>query len=274
MGNKIFSSLGYLGLNYEDNIELYERKEDKDDKEAKYENDKKDTKMDVSALLYDKKVTCPICLKTFNCRVVKAYTPRMKSKDTDAFIRYEGINPYFYEVIVCPTCGYAALKSDFQKIESYKREVILIKISNQWHGKEYPQVYNEEIAIERYKLALLNAVLGEFKDSTKATLCLRIAWMYRLLENQEEEIDFLKRALQGFLIAYENERTPIYGLSRYSLEYLIGELYRRTEDYTKAEIWFSKVILSGADQKLKDRARDMRDLSKKLEHQFDKTVNK
>lgn len=266
MGNKIFSSLEYLGLNYEDNIELYKKKEDKDDK---HDKGTKDTKTDINTLLYDKKVNCPVCLQTFNSRVVRAYAPRMKSKDTDAFIRYEGINPYFYEVIVCPTCGYAALKSDFQKIESYKRETILIKISNQWHGKEYPQIYNEEIAIERYKLALLNAVLGEFKDSTKAILCLKIAWMYRLLENEEEENDFLKRALQGFLIAYENERTPIYGLNRYSLEYLIGELYRRTEDYTNAKLWLSKVILSGADQKLKDRARDMRDLSKEEESKVD-----
>lgn len=265
MGNKIFSSLEYLGLNYEDNIELYKKKEDKDDK---HDKGTKDTKTDINTLLYDKKVNCPVCLQTFSSRVVRAYAPRMKSKDTDAFIRYEGINPYFYEVIACPTCGYAALKSDFQKIEPYKRESILIKISNQWHGKEYPQIYNEEIAIERYKLALLNAVLGEFKDSTKAILCLKIAWMYRLLGNEEEN-DFLKRALQGFLIAYENERTPIYGLNRYSLEYLIGELYRRTEDYTNAKLWLSKVILSGADQKLKDRARDMRDLSKEEESKVD-----
>ncbi len=167
--------------------------------------------------------------------------------------------------MVCPTCGYAALKSDFQKIQSYKREVILVKIGNQWQGKEYPQVYNEEIAIERYKLALLNAVLGEFKDSTKAMLCLKIAWMYRLLENKEDEKAFLERALQGFVIAYENERTPIYGLNIYSLQYIIGELYRRIGDYTNAKLWLGRVIVSKTDQKIKDKARDMRDLAKDLE---------
>lgn len=259
---KIFSSLKSLGLNYEDDIELYTKKEDKHDEETK---DKKSTKVDINTLLYDKKVTCPVCLKAFTCRVVKAYVPKVKSKDTDAFIRYEGVNPYFYEVLVCPTCGYAALKSDFQKIQSYKREVILVKIGNQWQGKEYPQVYNEEIAIERYKLALLNAVLGEFKDSTKAMLCLKIAWMYRLQENKEDEKAFLERALQGFVIAYENERTPIYGLSIYSLQYIIGELYRRIGDYTNAKLWLGRVIVSKTDQKIKDKARDMRDLAKDLE---------
>ncbi|MEG1257270.1 DUF2225 domain-containing protein [Clostridium sp.] len=260
--NKIFSSLECLGFNYEDDIELYTKKEEKYDEGTE---NKKETKIDINTLLYDKKITCPVCLKTFDCRVVKCYVPRVKSKDTDSFRRYEGVNPYFYEVLVCPTCGYAALKGDFHKIESYKREVILVKISNKWQGKEYPQIYDIEIAIERYKLALLNAVLGEFKDSKKAVLCLKIAWMYRLLEKQEDEKEFLERALQGFLIAYEKERTPIYGLSRYSLEYLIGELYRRIGDYINAKIWLGRVITGRADQKLKEKARDMRDLSKELE---------
>ncbi len=89
--------------------------------------------------------------------------------------------------------------------------------------------------------------------------------MYRLLENKEDEKAFLERALQGFVIAYENERTPIYGLSIYSLQYIIGELYRRIGDYTNAKLWLGRVILSKADQKLKDKARDMRDLAKDLE---------
>lgn len=257
--SKIFSSLKYLGLNYDDNLELYSQQEKEKEKQN---GETSDGKTDLSNLLYDKKVTCPVCLKTFTCRVVKSYVARVKSKDSDAFMRYEGINPYFYEVLVCPTCGYAALKSDFQKIQSYKREIILIKIGNQWQGRDYPQTYNEEIAIERYKLALLNAVLGEFKDSTKAILCLKIAWMYRLLEKHEDEKEFLRRALQGFIIAYGNERTPIYGLNMYALQYLIGELYRRTGDYENAKVWLGKVVLSRADQKLKEKARTMRDICK------------
>lgn len=257
--NNIFSSLKSLGLNYRDDLEIYTKKEGKEPLEGKKE---KENGEEINKFLYDKKVTCPVCLKSFTCRVVRSNAARVKSKDTDAFIRYEGVNPYFYEVIVCPTCGYSALKGDFAKLKSYKREVILSKIGNQWKGKVYPQSYNVEIAIERYKLALLNAVLGELKDSTKAVLCLKIAWMYRILEKQEDEKEFLKRSLQGLLIAYESEHAPIYGLNRYSLEYLIGELYRRTGDNVNAKLWLGKVILSRADQKLKDKARDMRDLAK------------
>ncbi|MEG2657285.1 MAG: DUF2225 domain-containing protein [Clostridium sp.] len=255
----IFSSLKSLGFNYEDDLEIYLKKEDKCDEG---EVSKSEIKFDVNTLLYDKKIDCPVCLRTFSSRVVKAYVLKVKHVDTDGFKIYDGINPYFYDVLVCQICGYSALKSDFLKLPNYKRETILVKVSNKWTGKEYPQVYDCEIAIERYKLALLNAVVGELKDSTKAVLCLKIAWMYRSLEKQEEEKVFLQKALQGFLIAYENERTPIYGLNIYSLKYLIGEIYRRIGDSQNAKIWFGKVILSNAGNKLKEKARDMRELVK------------
>ncbi|SFU46154.1 hypothetical protein SAMN04487886_103320 [Clostridium sp. DSM 8431] len=137
-----------------------------------------------------------------------------------------------------------------------------MKISNEWHGREYPLIYTEEIAIERYKLALLTAVVADFKDSRKAILCLRLAWMYRLLKKENEEQFYLGKALEGFINAYESEDTPIYGLDTYSLMYLIGELYRRTGKISESVKWFSNVITSrGANYKVKDKARDMRELA-------------
>ena len=35
-------------------------------------------------------------------------------------INYEVINPMLYDVWVCPTCGYAALKGEFPKIRSFQ----------------------------------------------------------------------------------------------------------------------------------------------------------
>lgn len=264
--DNIFSSLKYLGFKNADSLELYSKKDEVCEKECK------NNEIDINSLLYNKKATCPVCKKEFTYRTVKSYVPRVRSKDSDSFIRYEVINPYFYEVIVCPTCGYAALKSDFNKIRSNKKEVILMKVGNQWRGREYPEVYDEKIAIERYKLALLNAVVGELKDSTKAVLCLKIAWMYRMLDNDKNEVEFLNKAIQGFLIAYERERTPIYGLNIYSLQYLIGELFRRVGDYANAKLWLGRVIISGADQKLKDKARDMRDMAKEQEARINEIV--
>lgn len=255
--SNIFSSLKGLGLNYEETTEIYKVKEENQEKKG---SDKQDKSTDMTLLLYDKKETCPVCAQGFMSKAVKSNAPRVKSKDTDLFIRYNVINPYFYEVIVCPHCGYSALKSDFNNVRSYQKEKISGKVSTQWKGREYPELFDENIAIERYKLALLNAVIGELNNSTKAVICLKTAWMYRLLGKEQEEKEFLAKSLQGFLIAYENERTPIYGLDRFSLEYLIGEIYRRTGDFVNAKLWLGKVIISKADPKLKDKARDIRDL--------------
>lgn len=263
MLNKIFSSLKSLGFNNVDNVELYSKEEK--EKKSKLKEDKK-TEIDIRTLLYDKKVKCPVCKQEFSARVVKTSAGRVKSRDSDTCINYEVINPMLYDVWVCPTCGYAALKGEFPKIRSFQINDVLMKISNQWLGKEYPDIYDENIAIERYKLALLNAVALKSKDSTKAILCLRIAWIYRSLKNEELEKEFLKKALEGFLLAYEKEDTPIYGLDTYSLIYMIGELYRRTGDYHNAILWLGKVITGpGAGPKIKDKARDMRDLAREME---------
>lgn len=266
MLGKVFSSLKSLGFKDVDKLEIYKKKEEKIVKISSKDSGK-DKKIDINTLLYDRKVKCPVCGQEINMRVVKSSVARIKSKDTDTFIRYDIINPYLYDVWVCPICGYAALKSEFLKLRSYQIDDIRMKISNQWQGKTYPDIYDEEIAIERYKLALLTAVVADFKDSRKAILCLRLAWMNRILEKENEEQFYLKKALEGFKSAYSNEDTPIYGLDTYSLMYLIGELYRRTGEIDEAIKWFSNVIVSrGANYKTKDKARDMRDLAKEMKN--------
>ena len=77
---------------------------------------------------------CPVCNNSFNMKVVKTYAPRISSKDSDFLIRYQNINPLLYEVWVCPFCGYAALKSKFPKLKSYEKNLIILKICNQWKG--------------------------------------------------------------------------------------------------------------------------------------------
>ena len=67
-------------------------------------------------------------------------------------------------------------------------------------------------------------------------------------------------------LSVEKEDTHIYGLDTYSLIYMIGELYRRTGDYHNAILWLGKVITGpGAGPKIKDKARDMRDLAREME---------
>ncbi|MCM8711078.1 DUF2225 domain-containing protein [Clostridium sp. SYSU_GA19001] len=258
MNDNIFSGLEGLGFDDVQNIKLFNEKENEVKKISK---DKKED--NPKELLYDIKLTCPVCGNIFYARAVKSSAIRRQKSDSDFFIRYTSINPYFYEVYLCNACGYAALKQDFEKIRDFQIEIIQQKISPKWQGRRYPEVYDAEIAIERFKLALLNNVLIGSKSSKKALNCLRIAWMYRLLNDDKNELLFLNQALEGFNDAYMNEDFPICGMDKFTTTYLIGELYRRTGSQNEALLWFSKVITTpNVPQKLKNIARDQRDLIK------------
>lgn len=213
--------------------------------------------------LFQKQVTCPVCNNIFKVNLIKTNSPRILSRDSDFFIRYSVANPYFYDVWVCNNCGYAALKADFNSLKKHQKDPILNEIQPKWKPRVYPDIITEQLAIERYKLALISAIILELKDSTKAIICLKIAWMYRLLEMEKEELRFLNKALIAFNDAYINEAFPMYGLQRDSTMYLIGELNRRIGNYQEALIWYSKTITSlGASYKIKELARNGRDIIK------------
>ena len=58
----------------------------------------------------------------FKATAVKSSAYRMIKKDSDFFIRYSLINPYFYDVWVCNSCGYSAMKTDFHTLRSIEIE--------------------------------------------------------------------------------------------------------------------------------------------------------
>ena len=210
--------------------------------------------------IFLKEITCPVCDNVFKTPAVKVNAPRITSKDSDFFIRYSVENPYLYEVWLCPNCGYAALKSDFEKIRNFQTKLVKDNITPKWVSRDYPIPFNENVAIERYKLALLNSLVIESKSSTKAMICLKIAWMFRLLSDEANENNFLRQALVAFNDTYINEKLPVYGLDRFSIMFLIGEINRRIGDEQTALRWFSEVITSiGATQKVKEMARDGKD---------------
>lgn len=219
---------------------------------------------DVRNYLFDKTVTCPVCNSTFKTACVKSKTPRIDSKDSDFFIRYtKKINPYFYDVWLCNSCGYAAMKSDFENLRTFRKELVMSNVTPKWTPREYPRILDEKNAIERYKLALLNAMLTSSPDSTKAMISLKIAWMFRLLEDSNSEYAFLGQALEGFKDAYQSEPFPIYGMQRDSFMYLVGELNRRLGHDQDALLWFSKTIVNtNASYKVKEMARIGKNLIK------------
>lgn len=234
-----------------------------------------DANLNLSDLLYDKTITCPICGHQFKVRTVRNSAYRITSKDSDFFINYTRINPYFYDVWICNSCGYAAMKSDFESIRSIKKELVIKNISIRWKPKTYPDTYDAKIAIERYKLALINYTVIESEAYRKGMVCLKLAWMYRLLNDSENETLYIKNSLDEFLKAYYKEDFPMYGMDRYTVMYLIGELQRRLLNNEEAILWFGNVITSRmASSKIKELARKQKDIIKGVNEKSEETEEK
>jgi len=256
--SEIFNGLEELGFKKIDIDDIYGKDKEKIKVAQKHISEKNP--------LYLTTVCCPVCGNNYKEKAVKSSSSRIASKDTDLFIRYDIINPYFYDVWICNKCGYSALKVDFPKIREGEIELISEKITPKFKPKIYPEFYDLDIAIERYKMALINAVYMESKWSRKAIICLKLAWMYRLMNSEngkEMERVFLKEAVKGLEEAYMKESFPLYGMDNLTTMYLIAEIHRRLGNHSVALTWFSNLITSkGVKPNLKELARTQKDLVK------------
>lgn len=193
-------------------------------------------------LLYDKRYRCPICSNEAVSKKVFTDKIRIKRYDEDMKPNYEGVNPLLYSVIVCPHCHYAALEQDFEQPVSpiYMEE--LRKVQNEIRIPEnvsFSQERDHRTAIITYALATLfyNAKRQPCKV---AEMYLRMAWLYRELSDEENELKALARALVYFEECYtrtsiDTEKEPI-------VLFYLGELSYRLGKVSEAKKWFSELV--------------------------------
>ncbi|MCI8286994.1 MAG: DUF2225 domain-containing protein [Lachnospiraceae bacterium] len=271
----IFSGLKNLGLGNMEGMNLFEetKKEESRHKPAPAAPPKPQEK----DLIYDRSFVCPVCDSSFTAKIMKTSKARMLGTDQDLRARYEGIDAAKYEVVMCPVCAYAALIRYFTNVTSAQAKLIKEKISQTVHLTAYDEeTYSYEQAVERYKLALVNAVVKRAKTSEKAYICLRNAWLLRgyreslqekeqpdteLIEKLEkQENEFLENAYRGFTEARQSEMFPICGMNTITIDYLLSVLAIRFKEYDVATKLLSTVITSsGANARIKDKAREMKE---------------
>lgn len=264
----IFSDLTQFGIDPEDIVFFDDNKSNN----SKDVNGKK-----VLEILYDRKMECPVCGRYFVTRAVKSRKLRLLKSDLDLRPVYDLMDPMLYDVILCNLCGYASLSKTFMDMTPAKAKLLKEKVSAVFRGKDYPPIYTYKIAIERFKIALYDALIMKSSNIEKAYLCLKIAWLYRggseqFEINGEKELiekwkvlegQFINKAYEGFLTAYSTELFPTLGFEKCTVEFLIGELARRREDYHNSIEWLQKVIVSNStNRRIKDRARESKALAR------------
>lgn len=270
----LLSGLEQFGLTNLENMDLYEKPK----KVEKDEQGKPVPTMQEQDFLFDKSFTCPICDREFKARTVKIGKAKLVGSDLDLRPRYEQIDLLKYDIIMCPSCGYAALSRFFKFLTSPQAKNIQKAISATFKPqKETKEVYTYDEALERYKLTLANAIVKQAKASEKAYICLKTAWLLRgkaehLDKNlpdyeeqkkqcEDEENEFLRNALEGFLAARQTESFPMCGMDEPTVDYLISVTAMRFEQYDVASRLITGILTSpNANPRMKDKARDVKEM--------------
>lgn len=270
----LLSGLEKLGLGNLKNASLYEEKKAKTEEGAA----KAAPTVQEQDFLFEKTYTCPVCDNEFKAKTVKIGRAKLKGTDMDLRPKYEHIDLLKYDVIACPTCGYAALSRYYKYMTSGQAKLIKQNISQNYTGKESKgDVISYDEALERYQLTLANAIVKQARNSEKAYICLKSAWLLRgyaesldesaadyatkKAELEAQENEYLQNAFDGFLAARQSEPFPMCGMDEQTVDYLISVMAVRFEQYDVASKLISTIIASGsASPRMKDKARDLKEL--------------
>lgn len=268
----LLSGLSHFGLGNLENLEIYEEQ----DKSKDGEKNKTAAKVvHEEEFLFDKSYTCPICNKEFKARTVRTGKVRLAGSDQDLRPRYEQIEVLKYDVIMCPLCGYTALSRFFEFVTAQQAKNIKSMISTNFTSQtEEKETYTYDEAMERYRMALVNAIVKKTKASEKAYICLKTAWLLRSKAEhldkeipdyeeqkkqcEEEENEFLRNALDGFMAARKSESFPICGLDQSTVDYLIAVTAMRFGQYDVAGRLVMNILQSSTNPRMKDRARELK----------------
>lgn len=196
--------------------------------------------------LYDKKCICPHCGTAFVTKRVRSGAQPFTRRDADfcTYYKNQELNPILYTINVCPGCGYAFTDQFSTYLSPLAKKSIHENIASKWTPKDFGAVRSFTDAIVSYKLAIYAAELTGEAYSVKAGLYLRLAWLYRFLDNESEEERFLNIAINHYEQSYihSDYAKGNKEMSEVRLLYLIGELMRRVAKYEKAISYFTKAL--------------------------------
>jgi len=198
------------------------------------------SEVEISAL-YDAEIKCPVCNVTFIISKTRSKFLKFIKRDSDNCPYYEDINPIFYTAYVCPECGYAALERHFSEISVSGKAQVEKLITSKWKKQDFSGERDVHKAITVHRLVLLNYTVMAYPFSEIGKLCLKIAWLYRYLQDDKEQ-EFLEKAYTMFERAYTGEPLEEDPKNEVSVLFLMGETARRLGKFKKSVEWFGMAL--------------------------------
>lgn len=193
---------------------------------------------------YTKKHICIYCEKSFTSLSIRPRYSIPFQTDSDFCPHYKNkeVNPHYYYVNVCTECGFAFSKEFSHKFPPGSKEMIKVQIEDQWEKRDFSKLRDFRLAVDSYKLAIYAGSIKREKHVTLGGLCLRLAWIYREENNNEQEQRFQSLALKEFEESFKISDFLGSSMTELKMLYICGELQRRLGDLTKAISYFAKII--------------------------------
>jgi uncharacterized protein (DUF2225 family) len=219
------------------------------------------TTVDYADKMWKKDVKCPNCRTTFHAWNIRSAAVVAGNRESDYRIVYDGPDPNWYRVWVCPNCQLAAYDEDFAAMTSVQlaRAKPGLDVAKKADPTTYDFTYyrDDNLALRSYQLAI------PFYDGAKggnekcAGLYHRMAWIERGRGNGEQEKVWLAKAAEYYEKAFSSSDAAKQGVL---WAYLIGDLSIRLGDYEKAVKWFTTAAAqpdfkaqSGLERQTRDR---------------------
>jgi uncharacterized protein (DUF2225 family) len=251
----IFAGLEDFGLENLKDLKL----NDKDEKKVEDSKAGEAAELNPLDFIFEKNVDCRVCGKPFKSYQTKTRI-KLEGIDEDLMPTYSPVDPLLYDIMVCPHCGYAALRSTFNAINDRQGEYISETITPKYKHKEHPAIMDIDMAIAEYKLALLCCVVKKGRLNEKGYLCMKISWLYKRKGDEANELLFVKQANQSFTDAFAKETFPFCGLDESTVNYLMARFALKLKSYEESLRFISRLItFKNLNPRLKERAIDMKD---------------
>jgi uncharacterized protein len=180
-------------------------------------------------------LSCPICFNEFSSRAVSS-TNSWGGKRTDFHTRAVGTQPLPHMIHTCSKCGYTGNERQFgEEVEldaTIKEHV--------WDELAPKVPAGPMTGSDKYEFAAKVAIWQGEGPRAIAQLLLRAAWCCVDEDDIEAERYFRREASWMFERALARF-DDVDRAERAALTYLVGELWRRVGDLTRARQWFDLV---------------------------------
>lgn len=230
----------------------------------------------MNTMLYDRNEVCVKCKHNFKTKKYLSTRLKVDFTDTDYYRLYkDNENPYLYDIVICPSCGYAYGDKANRVITPNKLENLKYYFENIQNYKTMIYERDIDMGLRASKLALYISYVTREPNYIIGGLALKIAWINRGINDKEEELRFLNYAYINYQTAYYSEDLEKAGYERAMVLYLLADFARRLDRYEEARKWYGELFTTrGVKKILLDKARnvweDYKDVTKSTVKIIDK----